>query len=139
MCGTTGHLATASHSTSTPPLPHSAPRWHTAEVHNANVCPSEVAERGANANGATEDGFLRVNKYTAKPATAAEQKGTCMQGQGPPSFALVPAPCTTSTRSAALSNPRIECPSIVARRTSRHGPTACLGIRVCHVSFIVYR
>ena len=72
MCGTSPYPTTA-------PLRSEVPMpWHTvtAEVHNANVCPSKMAERGANAspgavladrdaNGATEDGLLRVNKHTA--------------------------------------------------------------------------
>jgi hypothetical protein len=45
-----------------------------------------------NANGATEDGFLRVNKHTAKPATAAEQKG---EGDMPPVNSIFVTPTTT--------------------------------------------
>jgi len=64
--------------------------WHTvtAEVHNANMCPSKVAERGANAspgavladrnaNGATEDGLLPVNKHTAKPVQPRSNLTLC--------------------------------------------------------------
>ena len=86
MCGTS-HLATASH-TSTPnsyhcPTPLVPMPWQTivtAEVHNANVCPSEVAERGANASGRLKIGSCERINTTAKLTTAAEQKekGTCM-------------------------------------------------------------
>ena len=76
MCRTS-HLAT--HTPPLPPLRSEVPMpWHTvtADVHNANVSPSKMAERGANAspgavladrnaNGATEDGLLPVNKHTA--------------------------------------------------------------------------
>ena len=98
MCGTS-HLATASH-TSTPnsyhcPTPLVPMPWQpivTAEVHNANVCPSEVAERGANANGATEDRFPRANKHNSKARQCGRTEEGDMHGSTPPFFPPQPLP-----------------------------------------------